>query len=82
MKIVEVRSLPKKRIMNPYFPTTKTREGKKSVSFLDLETGDYEIEFRTKTKFMNCLVHSWLSPYGYAWEIAEIYKTGKLNDLK
>lgn len=78
MKICEVSTLPNKKIMEPYFSVVKTRNGKISVPFLDLECGEHDIEFRTKTKSLKCKIKHWLSMYGYAWEIIEIYSINKL----
>ena len=80
-KVAKVKSLPKQKIMNPYYSTVKTRKGRESVPFLDLEMGYHEIEFRTQTKWSRCLVYCWLSPFGYAWEIQKIFATGKINEL-
>lgn len=79
MITVEVSSLPKKKILDPYFPTKKTRNGKESIPFLDLSIGEHEIEFRTKKKYMKCIIKHWLSMYGYAWEIKTIYETGLIK---
>jgi len=80
--IIEVKSLPKMKILDPYFPTKKTRNGKQSIPFLDLPIGCHDIEFRTKTKYMKCEIKHWLSIYGYAWEIKTIYEIGLLKTHK
>lgn len=77
--IITVQTLPKKKILDAYFPTTKTRNGKVSVPFMDLPTGEHEVEFRTKKKYMKCVIKHWLSMYGYAWEIKTIYEAGLIK---
>jgi hypothetical protein len=79
MTIIEVKSLPKKKILDPYFPSVKTRKGKESIPFLDLPPGFHDLEFRTKTKYMKCQIKHWSSMYGYAWEIKTIYETGLIK---
>jgi|LakMenEpi03Aug12_release.lakeMendotaPanAssembly.Ray.scaffolds.fasta_scaffold4200217_2 hypothetical protein len=78
--IIEVSSLPKKKILDPYFPTKKTKNGKISVPFLDLPTGLHDIEFRTSKKYLKCQIKHWLSMFGYAWEITQIYEKGLIDD--
>jgi hypothetical protein len=77
MLTLEVSTLPKKKILDPYFSTIKKRAGTEPVPFAGLDTGDHEIRFETKTKFLECIVKHWLSPYGYAWQIITILKEGK-----
>jgi hypothetical protein len=77
--ICESKSLPKKQYLNPYYPSIKTRYGKKSIPFMDLNAGYHFIEFRTRSKFMQCKIKSWLSIHGWAWEIFEIINEGKLK---
>jgi hypothetical protein len=77
MITVETKSLPKKKILDPFYPAIKKRSGKESVPFLGLECGEHEIRFETKTKFLECIVRHWYSIFGYAWEIKTILQEGK-----
>ena len=79
MKIIYNPTLPPNKLRKTRFSTVPTRNGKESIPFCDLDIGIFDIEFRTDIKYMKCSVHHWLSMYGYAWELLDIYETGKLT---
>lgn len=51
------------------FSTVKRRIGKESVPFLGLEAGTHKVKFYNDKKEAVLTVKTWLSMYGWAWQI-------------
>jgi len=78
MIILNNSTLPKQTLFKTKYSTEKSQDGLKSVPFMGLDIGTFDVEFRTDKEFMKCKLHHWYSMYGYAWELVKIYETGNL----
>jgi hypothetical protein len=75
MSSLEINGLPpKSAFKEAQFSTIKTRRGEESVPFLNLPMGEHEVTFKGKRKVIKCIVKTWLSCYGYAWQVIKEIK--------
>ena len=64
---IEASFPTKKQFKETQYSYKKTRNGKESVPFLGLESGEHEIEIINKGKCKRYIIKTWLSIYGFAW---------------
>ena len=69
MDIVKINgSFPTKtQFKNTQYSFKKTKNGKRSVPFLALDSGKHIVEIENKGKIKKYLIKTWLSPFGWAW---------------